>query len=631
MAIKPSLLKNTNSIEAIQNSINAFGVSLRAANNTSSLIIRGFTESNRQKKSTIIRRRELFGKRREAVRRREKEDQIEASRVGGIFRRTAKVIGSSTKGFLGRVMDFLGTILVGWIVTNLPIIIDTVQDLIGRIQKAAAILKGWFEGTINFFTGFTSKLGDSLTKILSFDFSGQKKQVDTASDKTQQGAAEVKRDFLSLEQQLRSFNLLDYLGDFAKGVLGIKSEKDPTNNNNANQSDPGGTPSYEGSDPIPSGGEASPEQIARIAKTAGIPEKHIPTMVSIALAESGGDIGARYNPEGNTGEDSYGLWQINMDPRYADERLKLFGIDNKKELFDPVTNAKAAYEIFKLQGFDAWTVYRTGKYRDFLPAAKKAASASTQPTISRSVDTSTRYKVNDDVTQLLGGQSKAIITSRRGDFESFRSRPHGGIDIACDPNLYISLRADAEVVGTQRGGGYGNVIDIWVPSLGIQLRFAHNTRILITSGKIPAGTSFATTGYTGNVRPKGPQGSHIHLEADTRRGGTSYGGNTSPAPYVSLIRLTKAKIEGKKSTTPEMSNGSGGQSLNIEGGSSRREVAQEVTPEKKGSIITVSIPSGSSPSAPMTQSSSEESISIPSGNTLNSFITKTLLRELEYV
>ena len=38
-----------------------------------------------------------------------------------------------------------------------------------------------------------------------------------------------------------------------------------------------------------------------------------------------------------------------------------------------------------------------------------------------------------------------------------------------------------------------------------------------------------------------------------------------PAPYVSLIRLTKAKIEGKKSTTPEMSNGSGGQSLNIEG------------------------------------------------------------------
>ena len=628
MAIKKSLLGNSNTIETIQNSINAFGVSLRAANSTSSQIIRGFTESNRQRRNSIIKRRELFSKRREAVRRREKEDQIEASRVGGIFRRTAKVIGSSTKGFLGRIMDFIGTILVGWIVTNLPVIIDTVQDLIGRIQKAAGILKNWFEGTINFFTGFTSNLGDIATRAFSFDFLGQKKQIEEASDKAKSGAQAVTRDFLGFEQALRNFDLFKILGDTAKKILGFEVE-DPESPNSGQQGQ--GQQGQQGqgqqgSDPIPSGGKASPEQIARIAKTAGIPEKHIPIMVSIALAESGGNIGARYNPEGNTGEDSYGLWQINMDPRYADERLKLFGIDNKKKLFDPVTNAKAAYEIFKQQGFNAWTVYRTGKYRDFLPAAKKAASASTQPTISRGVDASTRYKVDDDVTQLLGGQSQAIITSTKGMQESFRTKPHGGIDIACAAGLFISLTADAEVVGTKSGGGYGNVIDVWVASLGVQLRFAHNSRILISSGKIPAGTSFAITGSTG--RSTGP---HIHLEASSERGSTNYGGNMVPAPYVSLIRLTKAKIEGKKSTTPEMSNGSGGQSLNIEGGTSRREVAQEVTPEKKGSIITVPIPSGSSPSAPMTQSSSGESISIPSGNTLNSFITKTLLRELEYV
>ena len=83
--------------------------------------------------------------RREAVRRREQEDLIEAGRVPGILRRTSKVIGSSTKGFLGRIMDFLGTILVGWMVTNLPVIIDAVQDLTGRIQQAAGVLKNWFE------------------------------------------------------------------------------------------------------------------------------------------------------------------------------------------------------------------------------------------------------------------------------------------------------------------------------------------------------------------------------------------------------------------------------------------------------------------------------------------------------
>ena len=189
---------------------------------------------------------------------------------------------------------------------------------------------------------------------------------------------------------------------------------------------------------------------------------------------------------------------------------------------------------------------------------------------------STRYKVDDDVTQLLGGQSQAIITSTKGMQESFRTKPHGGIDIACAAGLFISLTADAEAVGTKSGGGYGNVIDVWVPSLGVQLRFAHNSRILISSGKIPAGTSFAITGSTG--RSTGP---HIHLEASSERGSTNYGGNMVPAPYVSLIRLTKAKIEGKKSTTPEMSNGSGGQSLNIEGGTSRKRLLRKLHQKRK--------------------------------------------------
>ena len=80
-------------------------------------------------------------------------------------------------------MDFLGTILVGWVVTNLPVIIDTVQDLIGRIQQAAGVLKNWFEGTLNFFTGFTSNLGDIATRLMSFDFFAQKNEIDKASGK----------------------------------------------------------------------------------------------------------------------------------------------------------------------------------------------------------------------------------------------------------------------------------------------------------------------------------------------------------------------------------------------------------------------------------------------------------------
>ena len=55
--------------------------------------------------------------------------------------------------------------------------------------------------------------------------------------------------------------------------------------------------------------------------------------------------------------------------------------------------------------------------------------------------------------------------------------------------------------------------------MGIQLRFAHcNSFVHATAGKkLPAGTSFATTGSTG--RSTGP---HIHLEADTVRGQMRY-------------------------------------------------------------------------------------------------------------
>ena len=621
--IKTSLLNNSSSIEGIQNSINAFGASLRAANSSSSVIIRNFTEVNRGQKRAIIKKRELYGKRREAVRRREQEDLIEASRVGGIFRRTAKVIGSSTKGFLGRVMDFLGTILVGWLVTNVPIIINAVQDLIGRIQQAAGILKNWYEGTVNFFTGFTSNLGDVLNRLTSFDFQGSKDILDKGVTKLKNGARAFEQDFRNMIQMLQDFDLFKIVGNFARRLLGLPDK--PGSPGSEQQGQQG----QQGSASLPTGGTLDAKQIVQVARAAGIPEKDVPLMTAIALAESGGKSGAH-----NTKypDNSYGLWQINMldEPGYmlGEERRKRFGLKSNDELFNPITNAKAAYAILKQQGFGAWSVYTNRSYEQFLPAAKKAAAGPrTSSPVTSQIDSNTRYRVGQDVTQLLGGEVSTTITSTRGMQESFRTRPHGGIDLGCPAGVYISLTADAEVVASGSYGAYGYLIDLWIPSQGVQLRFAHNSKIIIPSGKVPAGTSFAITGSTG--RSTGP---HIHLEASTERGSSNYGGNTSPAPYVALIRLTKAKIDGMVSSAPgDTISNVGGPSVDLQGTGSRNQVAQGVTPEKRGSVITVPIPSSSSPSVPMPQSGGEESISIPSGTTLNSFITKALLRELEYV
>lgn len=57
-----SLLKNSSSIGNIQESLNAFGSSLRKANSTSSSIVKSLYEGNRDKKRAIIKQRELFQK-----------------------------------------------------------------------------------------------------------------------------------------------------------------------------------------------------------------------------------------------------------------------------------------------------------------------------------------------------------------------------------------------------------------------------------------------------------------------------------------------------------------------------------------------------------------------------------------
>ena len=63
-----------------------------------------------------------------------------------------------------------------------------------------------------------------------------------------------------------------------------------------------------------------------------------------------------------------------MIDRLGPERRRQFGISSNAALFDPTTNAKAARLVYLSQGFGAWSVYRNGAYRQYLPAARRAIS-----------------------------------------------------------------------------------------------------------------------------------------------------------------------------------------------------------------------------------------------------------------
>lgn len=120
-----------------------------------------------------------------------------------------------------------------------------------------------------------------------------------------------------------------------------------------------------------SGGVLPVGQIAVLARSAGFSGEEAAIMAAIAMAESSGRSTA-HNPNASTGDNSYGLWQVNMLGAMGPQRLREFGIRRNEDLFDPATNAMAARKVYQSQGFKAWSVYRSGAYRQYLPAARRA-------------------------------------------------------------------------------------------------------------------------------------------------------------------------------------------------------------------------------------------------------------------
>ena len=109
-------------------------------------------------------------------------------------------------------------------------------------------------------------------------------------------------------------------------------------------------------------------QMEALMREGGFSPEISPIMAAIGLAESGGNPYA-HNPNASTGDDSYGLLQVNMLGKMGPERRKAFGITSNQELFDPLTNVRAAKKIYDSQGLNAWSVFRSGKYKEHLPTS----------------------------------------------------------------------------------------------------------------------------------------------------------------------------------------------------------------------------------------------------------------------
>jgi hypothetical protein len=104
-------------------------------------------------------------------------------------------------------------------------------------------------------------------------------------------------------------------------------------------------------------------EIKSILAGAGFQGQALEDALKIAQGESGyNPFAANFNK--GTGDESYGLFQINMLDKLGPGRRAWFGIKNNEELYDVNKNAKAAYSLFKSKGyrFDKDWVTQSKKY-----------------------------------------------------------------------------------------------------------------------------------------------------------------------------------------------------------------------------------------------------------------------------
>jgi murein DD-endopeptidase MepM/ murein hydrolase activator NlpD len=558
------------------------------------------------KRESIARNYILSQRRQEAERRKNREDLIEASSIGGVFKRQAKAIASSTKGFLGRIMDFLGTLLIGWLMYNLPSIITMAQELIARMQRLSTIVTGFFNRTINIFRGFGNLLGAVGKNILTFDFTDSNKRVENAMK-------DLNSNFDDMQSQFdEGFRLLTT--SLGEGIVsGQNAAPFGTQYLNQSMQEPSG----------PSGSPGSSGQLQPIHKQA---------LDIISGPESGGNYNAMNN--GNSGDRPGGskkwlgknltdmtigevkqhqnvkgdLWaagRYQIIPVSLPTAQSAAGLKDG-DMFDKNNQDLLGIGLLKVQGPGAWSKY--SKYSkeeiSIMYKAKDTPLGRSQTPAQTSSAPTARTAVVDQFKGKPGGAA-GIITSERG----WRNgRMHHGIDIAPAGRGYfvaLKLSGTVDYIGFD-SGGYGNFVDI--KSENTIYRFAHLAKVFVKRGQPYNGQTIGEIGTTG-----GSTGIHLHFEV--RPGGKN---SIDPRPYLGLLSigkgtqaitgapLTLAQIKSPTTTTP--------QQLSQQRNGPTIVVIEEDPPAQQ----QVSAGGGGGGMIPIII------------NPLNSFITKKLLLDLAY-
>ena len=222
-ARRDALLKSSISINSIRDTVQKFNKGLERAKKNAAEIVKNTKESNLFKKSLISKDNNFFRIRRENIRRKDREDEIEAASLQGPAKQKGSILAKSTRGFLGRLLDFVGILLIGWAITNLPKIIAALSGVIKLIRRVTSILGAFINTIKNIVVGIGQVVSDALSKIPTFDFQKNKQGIEENINRAAGGLAK-------LDQQLVQTSN-DYT-DFGNEVEELEKQFEEENNEN---------------------------------------------------------------------------------------------------------------------------------------------------------------------------------------------------------------------------------------------------------------------------------------------------------------------------------------------------------------------------------------------------------------
>jgi hypothetical protein len=90
--------------------------------------------------------------------------------------------------------------------------------------------------------------------------------------------------------------------------------------------------------------QLSPEELKDLLYQVGFRGERLREAWGTVMKESTGRPRS-HNDNRETGDNSYGLFQINMIDSLGPARLKQYGLESNKDLFNPLTNAKIAFQM----------------------------------------------------------------------------------------------------------------------------------------------------------------------------------------------------------------------------------------------------------------------------------------------